>query len=438
MSYAHKTFGGWAERRAMRRAAEAVGASVVVARTDAPPVVQPLVVQLPFRHTMLTLDLVRFDENDLRVYNRLRAPFHNVGGLDFALRPATLFDRIARWVGLRVGVVGSRSFDGRFAIRSNAPTQVRKLFQRGRIRSIVFAQANISLEITDGGVRLDPYPAGVALLRCTVPAVEEARPLVRLFELFQLILPVLELDDRPDEDEVQRHIRRLRGPGGTIHEEGLVLWRGEEALKEAAGALAELGDGRAVGALIGTLQRGDPTLKARACEALGRLGHPRATGPIIQVLGKDGSHQGKPLRAWARDALEALDEGALAEAVLDALKGHPQRLEGAIGGYRADVLAALADSLRSASGHHAAVALAELDAVEVLPQMREALRVVGEESPRGAALSAAILELEARAALPRPADPPEAVRETLPRPAGKPDPDPRRLPRPVDGASGDP
>lgn len=97
------------------------------------------------------------------------------------------------------------------------------------------------------------------------------------------------------------------------------------------------------------------------------------------------------------------------------------------------MLGAFVDSLRSASGHHAAQALAELDAVEVLPQMREALRVVGEDGPRGVALASAIRDLEARAALPRPAESPEAAREALPRPAGEPDSDPGRLPRPVEG-----
>ncbi len=417
----------------MRQAAEELGAEIVVARTDAPPVSQPLVVQLPFRYTVLTLDMVHSDEGGVRPRHRLRAPFHNAAGLKLRLRGARLRDRIALWLGVRASLVGSRSFDRRFAIRSSAPMQVRRVFDEGRVRSIIFAQPDMTLETNDGSYRLEPFPTGVALLECTIPAADHPRPLVRLFELFQLLLPRLELPERPEEDEVQRHIRTLRGPGGFVREDGLVLWRGEEALRDAAGALAALGDGRAVGALVTALQRGDPTVRARACEALGEIGDPRAVPPLIRVLGKDGSHDGRPLRTWARDALAALGEAALADAVLDALKGHPERLDEAMGGRRPEVVRAFADSLESASGHHAAAALSELDAVEVLPEMREALRVVGEETPRGVALLAAIRDLEARAALPRPAASPEATRETLPRPAGEPRPETGGLPRPAEG-----
>ena len=97
--------------------------------------------------------------------------------------------------------------------------------------------------------------------------------------------------------------------------------------------------------------------------------------------------------------------------------------------YREEIIAALGEALVGPSGTHAANALAEIHAVEALPRLREVLRSVGEQGPRGQAVSRAIRKLEARASLPRAASAADVEVDTLPRAAREPGPGSATLPR---------
>lgn len=53
---------------------------------------------------------------------------------------------------------------------------------------------------------------------------------------------------------------------------------------EAAHALGEIGDARAVDPLIDALQDEDRRVRERAARALGKIGDARAVGPLIEAL----------------------------------------------------------------------------------------------------------------------------------------------------------
>ena len=84
---------------------------------------------------------------------------------------------------------------------------------------------------------------------------------------------------------------------------------------------------------------------------------------------------------------------------------------------------------------HAAEALAGLGAVESLPSLRAALRRTSKGDSSRAACEGAITELEARTALPRPAEAEDSGGETLPRSASEPTAGTDTLPKP---SAGDP
>ena len=70
--------------------------------------------------------------------------------------------------------------------------------------------------------------------------------------------------------------------------------------------------------------------------------------------------------------------------------------------------------------------------MEALPGMREVLRQTGTRNRTGQAIEASIRALEARAALPRPAQSREVGADTLPRVADDPGPATDTLPRAVE------
>ncbi len=115
--------------------------------------------------------------------------------------------------------------------------------------------------------------------------------------------------------------------------------------------------------------------------------------------------------------------------MLAALAGAASRIKGAVGEYREQVIDALVNALDGASPIHAAKVLEELHAMEALLAMREILRMTGTSNRTGQAIDAAIQALEARAALPRPAEGRELVPDTLPRAADDPAPVTDTLPR---------
>ena len=103
--------------------------------------------------------------------------------------------------------------------------------------------------------------------------------------------------------------------------EALRLWSVREV---AAKALGQLGDARALEALAEiALREGlEASTKKAAVEALAQLGDARAVKPLIYALGDPLGDVRKP----ARKALERWGEGALAEAMWEALQGLPRAL----------------------------------------------------------------------------------------------------------------
>lgn len=92
-------------------------------------------------------------------------------------------------------------------------------------------------------------------------------------------------------DEVDRYIQQLKDSN-------------REVRAEAAKALGELGDPRAVDPLIPLLKDEVKLVRARAAEALGTLGDMRAVDPLIPVL-KD---EDEWVREHAKKALEQLQQ----------------------------------------------------------------------------------------------------------------------------------
>ena len=428
MSFLRRLFGPSSRERAWRRAAELVGA-----RYEGGGRLAPDVVQLHIGHAIATLD-TQHGGDDGTTHTRIRAPYVNPGGFRFEIYRRTLFSRLGAALGMQDIIVGDAPFDHDFIIKSTSEGRIRELLAHERIRGLMRIQPQIHIGVRAGGSFLRKFPDRVDVLEYRAPVViTEVERLVRLFELFQEMLPKLIEDRRPGDDDVTRQIRRLRGPGGTILERGRILWSGNEALYEAAEALGELGDARAVGALASVMNKVDLALTVRAVEALGRIGNKRAVRPLLPLMGQEGTLDGKPLRVCVADALDAMGEGSLARDVLAALDGDPEGIRDSMGPYRPQVLQAFLLAITGPDFRHATRALAHVDAVEVLPQLRGLLPAGAPQGMLAESIAAAVRELEARSALPRPAEMPESASDVLPRPAGAPEPGEGRLPRPSVG-----
>ena len=114
--------------------------------------------------------------------------------------------------------------------------------------------------------------------------------------------------------------------------------------------------------------------------------------------------------------------GPVSEARYDLLKAYE-------GPYRTQIVLALTEALVGSSSIHAARALREIHVVEALPALRTAPRSAGKRNDLGQAIVDTIQDLEARSALPRPAESVPAPGPTLPSSAGEPGSDPATLPR---------
>ena len=199
--------------------------------------------------------------------------------------------------------------------------------------------------------------------------------------------------------------------------------------------LARLKDPRSLQALVEVVYDADDVVRAGAIEALGEIGDAAAVPALIPLLGQTKKVGGRRVRGLAAAALGQVGAQDVVDAFDQALQGHVDPLkELAEGAHRSEIVQALVYALdTSATAARAAVGLAALGAREGLPRLRSATRkYVALESVREACRSA-VAELEARAALPRPARAePESRTVTLPRPAGEPKGDVETLPRAVE------
>jgi len=384
---------------------------------------------------IITLDT--YSDDDMSTYTRLRAPYVNSEGLFFTIYRAGLFDRLGKLLGMRNIEVGYPRFDRQYVIKGNSERRVRKFFENDRIRELIDSQPRIDLQVREHkGWFKTKFPDGVDELRFRRQGVlKDLGQLERLFELFTESLHQLCHDGKAYADDLNTHIKRLRGPGGEILDKQL-LWRGDPPRRDAAEALGRLKDPRAIGALTSVLESGDTELRAHAIDALASIAHRGAIGPLVRRLGDASRAGAEPIRDRVADALTSLGQGELVDAVLAALTGDTSRLRDAVGVYRAQAIDAFVSALLGPSGMHSARALEELRAMEALPEMREVLRMTGTKGPVGAAIEASIRELEARSALPRPAAGREAVADTLPRVADDPGPATDTLPRAVKEGDG--
>ncbi|MCC6746448.1 MAG: HEAT repeat domain-containing protein [Deltaproteobacteria bacterium] len=136
-------------------------------------------------------------------------------------------------------------------------------------------------------------------------------------------------------------------------------------------ALAQLGDKRAVGALIKTLERRpeqqDFLLNKKAAEALGELGDPQAVPVLIRALFTSSTLQGTSF-PMARVALVRIGQPAV-KPLLEAMQGKDRALEG------------MAKELKFADGvvlNKTAIVLGDLGAKDAVPALLEQL---GKASP---------------------------------------------------------
>jgi HEAT repeat protein len=168
----------------------------------------------------------------------------------------------------------------------------------------------------------------------------------------------------------------------------------------------------------------------KAIDALGEIGDERAVSALIPFLGEEGETdfggelgrtEGGRFCDHAARALRRLGQGGLTEAFSQILEGNQEALETLTGEHRAAVVQGLIRALDSPSVRravHAAGALAALGAVEALPALRSKAqrRRFAEEQARSL-WARAVAHLEILAALPRPAEAEATDIGTLPRPA---------------------
>ncbi len=398
------------------------------------------VVQARAGDWIITLDTYTVSSgNSSTTYTRLRAPSVNPEGFFFTIYRSGFFSGLGKLFGMQDIEVGHPLFDDAYIIQGNSEQRVRKFCENDRIRELIHLQPRFHLQVHDDeGWFKAQFPDGVDELRFhCVGVIKDVDQLEGLFELFAESLHQLCHDGKAYEDDVDIHIRRLRGPGGRIEGKHL-LWQGDPPRHDAADALGRLKDPKSIGALASVLGSEDTLLRAHAIDALADIGHRGAIKPLLRLLGDTSGAKGKPIQSRAADTLRGLGEGDLVDDVLAALAGDASRIRDAVGEYRGQVVDAFVVALGGPSGMHAARALEELHAMEALPEMREVLRRTGTKSRKGKAIEAVIQELEARAALPRPAAAREVGADTLPRVADDPGPAPDTLPRAVaegEGAS---
>jgi len=395
------------------------------------------VVQVSTGDWIITLDTYTVSTGkSSTTFTRLRAPYVNPEGFFFKIYRSGFFSGLGKLMGMQDIEVGYPGFDDNYVIQGNSEHRVRKFCENERIRELIDSQPRIHLEVRDDeGWFKAQFPERVDQLYFQCHGViKNIGRLEDLFELFAESLHQLCHDGKAYDDDVDIHLRRLRGPGGRIQDKQ-ILWQGDPPRRDAADALGRLKDPKAIDALASVLGSEDTVLRAHAVDALASIAHRGAIEPLLRRLSDTSRVEGKPIQDRVARALRGLGEGKLVDAVLAALTGDASRLRDAVGAYRV-VIDCFVVALEGPSGMHAARALEELHAMEALPAMREVLRRTGTRSRTGAAIEASIRELEARAALPRPAQAREVGADTLPRAADDPGPATDTLPRAVKEGDG--
>ena len=149
--------------------------------------------------------------------------------------------------------------------------------------------------------------------------------------------------------------------------------------RQAAQALGEIKDPRAVKPLIGLLQDKDPLIRRHTVNALGKIGDPRGASPLVAIL-KDETEQSH-VRMTAAQALGRIGEERAVEPLIAALNDNHWTVRssaaqalGRIGDLRAvyPLVYALQDEDPSVRGH-AADALGDIRDIRAVEPLRSAL-----------------------------------------------------------------
>lgn len=223
-----------------------------------------------------------------------------------------------------------------------------------------------------------------------------------------------------------------------------VTWDARLARRLAAEGLGRLKDPEAVAPLSEVVDDPDVGLQGKAAWALGEIGDARAVAALVPLLGEAQSVaddraraadrrfgeaiarslqdlEDQPLGEVADAALRKLGAGDLASAFREMLEGHTSALKAKMMQSRrlvVDGLRKMLDSREPATAVKAAHAAEALDVVEALPELRSKLRVFsGADRELKEACEQAIEKLQGMAALPRAAESPAPPVETLPRTA---------------------
>ena len=411
-----------ARRATWKKLADQIGAEFLGRRRQ-----RSGTVQLRHGDSIITLDAMEGPGG-----TRMRAPFVNPSDFKFLIYSAGPLTLLGKKLDLVQDLDGGHfGINRRFVIRSDQPDAVRDLFSNQRVRDGVwkhvtqgiFFPRNLSSKVClgiseDDGILGGAYSPDVDLLHFqSAPDITDIERLTGLFELFEVMLDHVR-DPDAEEDQVERAIRCLQGPGGIITGR-VTLWEGDPPRHDAVDELARLGDTRAVDILLGTLHESDPILQAKAAHALGEIGDERVVPALIRLLGK---RQGRLKRKLADDAAEALlamGKEDMARAFTDALDDRPDGLPAVARQHCSDLIEALITALEGPGRlvvANTATALQRIGAVEALPELRQR---INDYMPASVweSYQQAIEALESRTGLPRPAAEVEPRSETLPKPA---------------------
>ncbi len=386
---------------------------------------------------IITLDTYTVSTGKSSVtYTRMRAPFVNHDSLRLTVYRAGIFTGLGKLFGMQDVEIGHEPFDTDFVVKTNDESKARYLLGQPRVRELVQRQPAFYLDIKDDeGWFGAQFPQGVDELYFQVTGViRDLEVLKSLFELFGEVLQVICHMDSAYEDDPVLHMNILRGPGGQVTANNLLLWQGDPARWRAADRLARLKVPEAVAPLVRVLSDRDPVLRLKAVYALGEIGDPRTIPALIPLLGSPVWVENRTLGAEAAEALRKLGEGTAVDQFQQVLNGDLGALETLrprAEAFSRAFMPALDDPQPSRSAY-AAAALARFSCLEALPEIRLTARHLHQANPAiREMLAQAIAELEARSALPRPAQAPLPDDTALPRPAEAPTPDADTLPRPA-------
>lgn len=123
-------------------------------------------------------------------YTRMRAPYVNKDGFRFKIYRKGFFSNIGKLFGLQDIEVGFPEFDEEFIIKGNDTEKLSSLFSNPKLRELIQAQRDISLEVKDDeGWFGTEFPEGVDELYFQVHGVlKDTERLKNLYYLFAVVL----------------------------------------------------------------------------------------------------------------------------------------------------------------------------------------------------------------------------------------------------------